>query len=1180
MRRYCYCFLLFLFTSATAHASLSDLFIGVDPGHGGSDPGAIALDQSLDEKTVNLQTALVLVKYLKLDGAKVIMSRQVDESMTSAGSGRTELTTRARFFNSQGVDYMISVHHNSYPPKPYINGVLAYIARGVCEGRSGQMSSYIVPSIAAANGLRTMGGANGPGCPGKPGIFQWDAVMVKETQMPAILAEMSFISNEEEVARLKDPAYIEQNGWALYAGFVEYLGRTPLPIQAIVDSGAGTPDEPAFEPVAPDLTWPGNQTQGHSPKNVELSWSPNNPTEQIDTFALSLYAVNAAEETEGAVVGNCDNKSIGQRLLYNTNECGELKPGHWYFWKLTIQFKDGQQSEARAWFKTGGLVLTLDDGSSVRDRIDFGEVQQNQRKVRKLQLKNTNQDEFQPHYTLSGIGFSATDNCPSVLELDESCIIDLNFNAAELGVATADLALYHGHASLGNVLAEVELTATGIVPPKPNVEPPTAAFTSVLHPEQALSVIFKAQGVNSGAQYDWLTSDGQSAQGTIAQLTFPTVGTYSVTLTVNDAERGSAQSVQTLQLANDWLCQEAECQLGRGQACTESMLREVLAMGGFLRINCGTNALVLSETLAIRQDTVIDGGGLTLSGDNKNRIIALQSYVSLGLRNMDFIDGKSNDEDSAGGAVFADSFTQLDISGCRFENNDGTAGIRSGGGGAIEVDSFSSVKISDSLFINNQGLSGGALNTLLTSVQIDNAGFLNNSTIAGIEHGAGQGGAIFLDGASDNLDDAGGQFSISGSSFTGNRGAGRGGAVMSFAYPPDQVRIHATSFNRNQVVVDNNKEAAGGALWHGNGALSLSASTFSENLARAQGGAVWLDGSHPAQITNVTFYRNQAVADSDSGHGGIGGAMTGEGNFTCRHCTFAENHAGQAGGAIYGNLKAKLTASILVANSAANDGERPLYYQTCAGALTDGGANLQYPAANNTDDKNGACVANIQVADAKLQAFGDYGGSTRTLNLAAGSPAIDNAGMDCPDTDQRGITRPQDGDKNGSAQCDSGAVEAGETLLQANGLGFDVDKDVSIPANAWFKTLMRTEDGREGNDLTISQNDTVTVAALIIPAAEHVGKTADMLTAVQYIPIGQSEPIWFMRTGTAWKTWDGDLKNLHASETKTSLQGREEIGIFYGEFRQLPGEFNIIVGYRVDNILVFNAGAPLHFVVK
>jgi len=218
--------------SCVVHADLSGVFVGIDPGHGGSDPGAIA--NGLQESTLNLQTALALKTFLEADGAKVVLSRSSDISLTDEGSGRTELVTRARFFNSQDVDYMFSVHHNAFPANPQANGVLAYVARGNCNApsKSGPLAERTVAQVMKTTQLNAMQGANGSRCSGKNGVFEWGAVVVTETKMPAVLQEISFITNLAEAAKLSDPEYVRQNGWAMYAGLADFLGKSPQPYQA------------------------------------------------------------------------------------------------------------------------------------------------------------------------------------------------------------------------------------------------------------------------------------------------------------------------------------------------------------------------------------------------------------------------------------------------------------------------------------------------------------------------------------------------------------------------------------------------------------------------------------------------------------------------------------------------------------------------------------------------------------------------------------------------------------------------------------------------------------------------------------------------------------------------------------------------------------------------------------
>ena len=64
----------------------------------------------------------------------------------------------------------------------------------------------------------------------------------------------------------------------------------------------------------------------------------------------------------------------------------------------------------------------------------------------------------------------------------------------------------------------------------------------------------------------------------------------------------------------------------------------------------------------------------------------------------------------------------------------------------------------------------------------------------------------------------------------------------------------------------------------------------------------------------------------------------------------------------------------------------------------------------------------------RLASLGNYGGTTQTLYLNPGSPAID-AGDDAaaPDTDQRGVLRPV------GAHVDIGAVEVDGTVIFQNG---------------------------------------------------------------------------------------------------------------------------------------------------
>ena len=82
---------------------LTNKIIIVDPGHGGSDPGAVA--GNIKEKDLNLQVAKILTDMLKEAGANVYMTRKDDRYVG--------LYTRAAIANNLNADLFISIHHNA-----------------------------------------------------------------------------------------------------------------------------------------------------------------------------------------------------------------------------------------------------------------------------------------------------------------------------------------------------------------------------------------------------------------------------------------------------------------------------------------------------------------------------------------------------------------------------------------------------------------------------------------------------------------------------------------------------------------------------------------------------------------------------------------------------------------------------------------------------------------------------------------------------------------------------------------------------------------------------------------------------------------------------------------------------------------------------------------------------------
>ncbi|MCX6856153.1 MAG: hypothetical protein NTV80_14745 [Verrucomicrobia bacterium] len=215
----------------------------------------------------------------------------------------------------------------------------------------------------------------------------------------------------------------------------------------------------------------------------------------------------------------------------------------------------------------------------------------------------------------------------------------------------------------------------------------------------------------------------------------------------------------------------------------------------------------------------------------------------------------------------------------------------------------------------------------------------------------------------------------------------------------------------------------GGAIFN-SGTLTLTQCTLSGNAASINGGAILNSGT--LTLTQCTLSGNSAS---------YGGAIFNEGTLTLAQCTLSGNRAtgtntsNDGGGAIahfVGTLT--LTGCILAGNTAAT-GTGPDLWKETGGTITAATGNLIGDGKDSTltASVNGNFVGTTAVPiDPKLSPLGYFGGPVQTMHPLIGSPAIDAIVTSDPGgTDARGFPRLVDGDANGSAALDIGAVEAG-----------------------------------------------------------------------------------------------------------------------------------------------------------
>lgn len=245
--------------------------------------------------------------------------------------------------------------------------------------------------------------------------------------------------------------------------------------------------------------------------------------------------------------------------------------------------------------------------------------------------------------------------------------------------------------------------------------------------------------------------------------------------------------------------------------------------------------------------------------------------------------------------------------------------------------------------------------------------------------------------------------------------AGDGGGI----YCPDSTSLTIS----HSTLHGNSATSEGGGIYCAAGEITITNSTISGNTVSSgsgvNGGGI-VGWSSIVTITNSTLSGNAATSTSSASATG-GGIFVYTGTVTITNSTITGNSATSTSGSAGegGGLVLLSSGSVNLANS------------IVSGNFSDQSRNCLILDTLNSHH-------NIEDADTcGLTGTGDMintnpvlgilagnGGPTFTHRLLSNSPAIDAGDNSvCPATDQRGITRPEDGNQDSVADCDIGAVE-------------------------------------------------------------------------------------------------------------------------------------------------------------
>lgn len=197
--------------SSDAKSVLKGKIICIDPGHGGTDVGAIGHIGGKDvyEKNITLSIALPLRDMLTSAGAKVVMTRDTDKDVYGPwADADPELQARCNIANEAHADAFVSIHIDSFSNSS-VDGTTAYY--------NAKSSKDLL--LAQMMHQATMNSLSIP----DRGVKSNDFYVNVYTTMPSVLMEMGFITNDHRVKMLTSswgPRGIAQS---LFNGLVNYF---------------------------------------------------------------------------------------------------------------------------------------------------------------------------------------------------------------------------------------------------------------------------------------------------------------------------------------------------------------------------------------------------------------------------------------------------------------------------------------------------------------------------------------------------------------------------------------------------------------------------------------------------------------------------------------------------------------------------------------------------------------------------------------------------------------------------------------------------------------------------------------------------------------------------------------------------------------------------------------------
>lgn len=204
-------------TLETSSIPVSSHTVIIDAGHGLPDGGATSQDGT-SEESINLAISLKLQNILEASGCTVILTRSDENGIydnNSKNQKKSDLINRVKLGNESNGEIFISIHLNKINLSN-CSGWQTFYQKN--NDNSQKLAEYIQENLNNSiekNNKREILPLSGK-------------YIMDNVKIPTVIVECGFLSNPEELIKLKNEQYQDNLAWGIYTGIVDYFSNTML----------------------------------------------------------------------------------------------------------------------------------------------------------------------------------------------------------------------------------------------------------------------------------------------------------------------------------------------------------------------------------------------------------------------------------------------------------------------------------------------------------------------------------------------------------------------------------------------------------------------------------------------------------------------------------------------------------------------------------------------------------------------------------------------------------------------------------------------------------------------------------------------------------------------------------------------------------------------------------------